>query len=1040
MESTQRLVQTWMGSGRDAEIDQIVTGFSGGQTSLLNIVQALGEYLTSEEDVLRTKGVQLLGTVIRRCPPDKINRQATRVLLTFFTSKLDDTETIIPALNALVSLTTLPNFISADATETMNALFKHVNMKAHVQSTRHHVFAIVDSLMARHRDALKNMGDSFLRGYITLADGEKDPRNLLLAFSIARVIAIEFDITNHVDSLFDITFCYFPITFRPPPDDPYGITAEDLKQSLRLCLSATPLIGRMAVIQFLEKLTAGNPVTKRDTLETLSICLPVYGPGVAQEFSRKLWNLLKLEILQPTDPDTEQKALDTTQVLINTIYSSEVADTGESYDVEGLAKEICEECLEVLREPEKSQAKPAIKVLGALAGTRPSVSRYTLSQAIPYLTNLFKSLDELLNRPQVLLLLGDLLEIVYKLPTSPRKDGEPEGTLLLSPFKDDILGVLLAGLKATETVGPALLGLKKLSQMKGLLEDDEFTIVVRNINDVLQSDADDEDTGEVVLDALVTISSIAPKHIEEGTLPLLFLSLPDRTPARDAHTERAKIWRTLSSLTKLCIPPSLFETLVVRLSTKLELICAPRNQTDIVDVEAASAYAHSILKALATTLDVKITSKHVDVAKYIDRLLPRLYHLFFYVASVYEPSHMVTANHRVLEVAGQIITLVVQVNPIERQQVFAKALEAAYHSGDPKALSQGIQEIPMDVKFQPFGIPSQRDLTALYSAAVIAFHNGVTTFGDPTDPQGLTKVVLDDEYTPFQRDSACSSMAALLNKHLDGQPETFLSQRKIFWDTEIADVKQPFNRRRNALEGWVWITKALVIRSHPFVEWMVNSLFEIFDDENLAWDAAKAVGRVASGEDGILTKRNHAVIRILHAQKYVIAVLPKVIDGLKSSTPPRQTVYRIALISLITSVPKQTYIGQMETLMSHLLRGLDVPDMDMRTDLINALLAIAESMEQREPITTHASSIIAAMLRSCKFSEQPTSPALRIAALRYLGILPHVVRYEVLHPHKSIVIRELGKVLDDPKRDVRKEAVDARTSWYICSPPIKETL
>ena len=42
---------------------------------------------------------------------------------------------------------------------------------------------------------LKNMGDQFLSSYIALADGEKDPRNLMVAFSIARVLAIEFDIS-----------------------------------------------------------------------------------------------------------------------------------------------------------------------------------------------------------------------------------------------------------------------------------------------------------------------------------------------------------------------------------------------------------------------------------------------------------------------------------------------------------------------------------------------------------------------------------------------------------------------------------------------------------------------------------------------------------------------------------------------------------------------------------------------------------------------------------------------------------------------------
>ena len=36
------------------------------------------------------------------------------------------------------------------------------------------------------------------------------------------------------------------------------------------------------------------------------------------------------------------------------------------------------------------------------------------------------------------------------------------------------------------------------------------------------------------------------------------------------------------------------------------------------------------------------------------------------------------------------------------------------------------------------------------------------------------------------------------------------------------------------------------------------------------------------------------------------------------------------------------------------------------------------------------------------------------------------MRYDVLHPYKAIVIQDLATVLDDPKRSVRKEAVDAR--------------
>ncbi len=47
---------------------------------------------------------------------------------------------------------------------------------------------------------LKSMGDQFLSGYITLVDGEKDPRNLMVAFAIARVLALEFDISNKFEA------------------------------------------------------------------------------------------------------------------------------------------------------------------------------------------------------------------------------------------------------------------------------------------------------------------------------------------------------------------------------------------------------------------------------------------------------------------------------------------------------------------------------------------------------------------------------------------------------------------------------------------------------------------------------------------------------------------------------------------------------------------------------------------------------------------------------------------------------------------------
>jgi len=75
MDSSERLVHTWMASGRDEEIKELVSGMpptsqsthdalndidtdiSNDRTSLIKVVKALGEYLTSEDSDLLQKGV-----------------------------------------------------------------------------------------------------------------------------------------------------------------------------------------------------------------------------------------------------------------------------------------------------------------------------------------------------------------------------------------------------------------------------------------------------------------------------------------------------------------------------------------------------------------------------------------------------------------------------------------------------------------------------------------------------------------------------------------------------------------------------------------------------------------------------------------------------------------------------------------------------------------------------------------------------------------------------------------------------------------------
>lgn len=43
------------------------------------------------------------------------------------------------------------------------------------------------------------MGDDSLVGIVDLMTGEKDPRNLMVVFSILKVVMVEWDISNHVE-------------------------------------------------------------------------------------------------------------------------------------------------------------------------------------------------------------------------------------------------------------------------------------------------------------------------------------------------------------------------------------------------------------------------------------------------------------------------------------------------------------------------------------------------------------------------------------------------------------------------------------------------------------------------------------------------------------------------------------------------------------------------------------------------------------------------------------------------------------------------
>ena len=61
-------------------------------------------------------------------------------------------------------------------------------------SQRLQILELLNELMLNHRAALKNLGDDAIVGITDLVSGEKDPRSLMIIFSVLHVIMVEWDV------------------------------------------------------------------------------------------------------------------------------------------------------------------------------------------------------------------------------------------------------------------------------------------------------------------------------------------------------------------------------------------------------------------------------------------------------------------------------------------------------------------------------------------------------------------------------------------------------------------------------------------------------------------------------------------------------------------------------------------------------------------------------------------------------------------------------------------------------------------------------
>jgi DNA repair/transcription protein MET18/MMS19 len=93
--------------------------------------------------------------------------------------------------------------------------------------------------------------------------------------------------------------------------------------------------------------------------------------------------------------------------------------------------------------------------------------------------------------------------------------------------------------------------------------------------------------------------------------------------------------------------------------------------------------------------------------------------------------------------------------------------------------------------------------------------------------------------------------------------------------------KHDHDRRKESFELLAWLAKALALRTHALAYELIQVILDLLLDEKWGKDAAKSFQTITSDDD-LLNKSNHAVIRLLHKQRFFNFVFPKLVQHAKA--------------------------------------------------------------------------------------------------------------------------------------------------------------
>ncbi|KAJ1907458.1 hypothetical protein LPJ81_000736 [Coemansia sp. IMI 209127] len=998
----QRLVDAYViGLGDNSDNSSLLQTLSqrivSGDTSLLELVQALGSYLASDEASRRSRGIHVLSDVLNNIPQDAIPVQAATKLTEFFCARLSDATCVPRVLTSISALLRLPLFTDQLAVGFLNELFKEVHVQSFQHSTRSTAYQLLDLAIQKHPDAIKSMGDSFVLGFAQMLDGEKDPRSLIVAFQTIPKIVGLVDVKNNAEDLFDVIFCYFPITFKHRDGDPSAITPESLKLALRTALTCSPYFGSLAIKQLVNKTSATSASAKIDAFETLVAGARVYSPD---DFKPELENLveqIREDVVMAANDAVVDAALNSLEAVYGVISPTAPTEGDAAGQIMDIAENsspldyVLKEAIFQLTADEIKNPDQTGKILRAVARSSAYNCSVVSDAVFPIVTERLDTTEALTVRRELM----DILNYVLSANCDASRTAEcleTEKANLLNIYRPE------SSIPVDNEHGflhiVRLKGITLLVLLPEFLDRNETAVALQTLARAAIEQNVDENVNKEGAHLLVQLAQSNPEDIKSTVLPMFFEALREEMPSVN------KVSRLLNALGAVGVAAP--NVLLVLLQGLVSLVVSG----DLAQAHSSSAVAtmRKIVEAVATS----------------NGSTPSLCQEILLLAVAPLADWAVEAAGSGKRPSDKLISEV------------AKATVAVFTKLDPKVQAEKLK--PMFEKLFPtISSANESELVPvlpLFSAAVCSCWpqtalpvDDIATFID-----GLVSVALATT-SEVHRNACLEIVATVINKAKSPAARTELANIVLKHTSDpgsVAEVSESLVLLHH------WTARALVncndSTGYKCVRWLV-ALITKEEASPHARLAADGFSIILGSHSWAVASATHGVFKLLAKQRFYTTVLPEITQGFANSTSDSvKTNLLVVLTNVVQHMPKNVLMSGIKTIVPLLMSAVRLTDGDLKAASISTItMIILETPETIKPDIT--SSVIPLLLAATSAADQSNTIEVRRAALGALTLIPEKYSYTSISLVTKDVVRALAKARDDRKRLVRTDAVEAYNKW-----------